>query len=99
MVLQPLKTHAIADDEVIEWKKLDYVASFNGEFRGTIQDLRAEVLGRGFLGRPLDDVARVTVDHHRRIYLCDPQELVECTIVTMTTPWGLDRYVPKLSHW
>jgi hypothetical protein len=99
MGLRPLKTRAIGDDEVIEWKKLDYVASFNGDFRGTINDLKADVLGEGFLGRPLHDAAKVTVDHHKRVYLCDPQELVECTMVTLTTAWGLDRYIPKHSHW
>jgi hypothetical protein len=99
MVLRPLVTRAIGDDEVIEWKKLDYVAAFNGDFRGTIKELKASVLGGGFLGRPLLDAAKFTVEHHRQIYLCDPQELVECTLITMTTPWGLDRYIPKLAHW
>ena len=99
MVLGPLVTRAIGDDERIDWMKLDYVAAFNGTFNGTIRELTADVVGGGSLGRPLRDAAKVTVEHHRQIYLCDPQELIECTLVTMTTPWGLDRYVPKLSHW
>jgi hypothetical protein len=99
MVLRPLVTRAIGDDEEIDWMKLDYVAAFNGNFHGTIRQLTADIVGGGFLGRPLRDAGKVTVEHHKQVYLCDPQELVECTMVTLTTPWGLDRYVPRLSHW
>jgi hypothetical protein len=84
----------VEHDESLVWKKLDIYGAFVGELSGTIGGLRETLLGGGFLGRPLADVSRVTVAHNQRLYLCDPQVLVECTVVKLTTPWGEERYIP-----
>ena len=84
----------VEHDETLVWKKLDIYGAFVGELNGSLGQLRATLLGGAFLGRPLSDVSRVTVAHHQRLYLCDPQVLVECTVVKLTTPWGEERYIP-----
>jgi hypothetical protein len=84
----------VEHDESLVWKKLDIYGAFVGELRGSVGGLRATLLAGGLLGRPLGDVGRVTVLHRQRLYLCDPQVLVECTMVKLSTPWGEERYIP-----
>ena len=78
-----------------EWQKIDQYGAFAGEFRGTYDALRSSLLGGGALGRVLHDVAKVTKRDREQVYLCDPQLLVECTLVKLSTPWGDERYIAR----
>ena len=76
-----------------DWRKIDQYGAFAGEYKGSYEALRSFLLGAGPLGRGLWDVAKVTEPRRERLYLCDPQLFVECTVVRLMTPWGDERYV------
>jgi hypothetical protein len=80
---------------VTAWRKIDQYGAFAGTFHGTYDALRSFLLDGGDRDRELWDVAKVTKRDNERVYLCDPQLLIECTVVKLTTPWGDERYIPE----
>ena len=99
MPLRPTVIDPVDEDVEINWKKLDYTGAFTGDYHGSLAQLRAHLQDGGSLNRPLYDVSDVKECPKTKVYLCDPQELVICTVVTLLTPWGEDRYIPRLTRW
>lgn len=83
---------------MIRWRRIDHLGAFTGEFYGSIDQLSTHLLQANQLGRSLWDVADVSVTDHTELYLCDAYLLVECTVVSLVTPWGTDRFVPADLH-
>ena len=94
MSIDLIVSQPVEHEDSVVWKKLDIYGAFVGEVRGSVGGLRTSLLAGGFLDRPLRDIGKVSVLHNQRVYLCDPQVLVECTVVKLSTPWGDERYIP-----
>jgi hypothetical protein len=76
-------------DKTIEWVRLDVWGSPTGEtYRGSVEALMVH------LRHGLEDVAGYPEVHDSEIYV-HPLGRVVCTVVTVTTPWGSYRWIPK----
>ena len=87
-------TRPVRQGEALRWCKIDHLGGFAGDFFGSIEQLETSLLQANLLDRSLWGVAEVTVVDRQQVFLCDAQVLVECTVVTLKTPWGDERFVP-----
>ena len=96
--MRVMATRPVGRTEAIRWRRIDQWGAFAGEFYGSIDQLSTHLLAANALDRSLWDVAQVSVADHTELYLCDADLMVECTVVSLLTPWGNDRFVPADLH-
>ena len=73
----------------IDWVELDNWGQIVGTFHGTHEDLCDHYAGKAHPD------GRISTDWDTTVYLRSRVSRERSTVVTMTSPWGRYRYIPK----